>query len=79
MSGYVKASCGHMIDLSTCVRCGSKHGATIMSRFNEDIICMACEAKEKAHPKYWEAVKEELEACNRGNYNFPGIGKPSDL
>jgi recombinational DNA repair protein (RecF pathway) len=79
MSEYVKDSCGHVVDLSTCVRCGSKHGATTMSRFNEDIICMACLEKERAHPQYPAAAKAELEACQRGDYNFPGIGKPGDL
>lgn len=43
------------------------------------MICDSCEEKEKAHPKYPEAKKAELEAVQRGDMNFPGIGKPSDL
>jgi len=70
---------GRMLDLSTCARCGAKNGPTTMSRFNTDILCMDCLSKEKAHPKYPEAAKAELEAVQRGDYNFPGIGKPSDL
>jgi len=63
----------------TCDRCGDQTAVTIMSKFNEDIICMDCLAKEKAHPKYAEASKAELEAVKRGDYNFPGVGKPADL
>jgi len=70
---------GKMLDLSTCARCGAKNGPTTMSRFNTDILCMDCLSKEKAHPKYPEAAKAELEAVKRGDYNYPGIGKPSDL
>ena len=65
---------GRMLDLSTCARCGAKNGPTTMSRFNTDILCMDCLSKEKAHPKYPEAAKAELEAVQRGDYNFPGIG-----
>jgi hypothetical protein len=50
-----------------------------MSRFNTETICTDCETKEKAHPKYAEARRIEHEHVVRGNYNFPGIGKPSDL
>lgn len=64
---------------STCVRCGARHVITIMSRFNTDIICVPCETKEKAHPRYKEAWEAELAAVKRGDYNFPGIGKPDDL
>jgi hypothetical protein len=55
-----------------------------MSRFNTQTICEACEAKERAHPKYPEAraaeeadVKRTL-ALGLPNY-FPGIGLPEDL
>jgi uncharacterized Zn finger protein (UPF0148 family) len=50
-----------------------------MSRFNTDIICPTCEDREKRHPKYQEARDAEFKAVQRGNYNFPGIGKPADL
>jgi len=50
-----------------------------MSKFNTETICMDCEAKERAHPRYAEADRAESEAVRRGDYNFPGIGKPEDL
>jgi len=45
-----------------------------MSRFNTEIICLDCEEKEKKHPRYEEARQAELDACRRGDFNFPGIG-----
>jgi hypothetical protein len=44
-----------------------------------DMICFDCSNLERAHPKYLEAREAELKAIQRGDYNFPGIGKPSDL
>jgi hypothetical protein len=46
-----------------------------MSMFNEDLICMACKAKEKHKPRYREAVEADNAAIKAGNYNFKGIGK----
>ena len=63
----------------TCDRCHKKTMSSTMSRFNTDNICEPCEDKEKAHPRYKEAREVELEHVKRGNYNFPGIGKPVDL
>lgn len=61
----------------TCDRCGgSLAGGRMMSRFNEDCLCMNCISKEKQHPDYKKAAQAELEAVRRGNYNFPGIGYP---
>ena len=63
-----------------CPRCGADFSmGQIMSMFNTDSICMNCADKERAHPKYEEAREAEVAACKRGDYNFPGIGKPSDL
>ena len=47
-----------------------------MSYFNTDMICIECEEKEKAHPKYAEARAAESAAIANGDYNFQGIGKP---
>jgi hypothetical protein len=47
--------------------------------FNTDMICLACGDKEKSHPDYEKARQVEAQAIQRGDYNFPGIGKPSDL
>lgn len=62
-----------------CGRCGQELKASIMSRFNTDVICLECEAKEKAHPDYQRAADAEYAAVKAGNYHFPGIGKPADL
>lgn len=50
-----------------------------MSFFNTDVICMECYDKEKKHPKYKAAKEVEVNECKQGNYNFNGVGKPSDL
>ena len=57
-----------------CDRCKEETDITIMSRFNTEIICLDCEEKEKKHPRYEEARQAELDACRRGDFNFPGIG-----
>lgn len=62
-----------------CDRCGKKSDTMTMSWFNMDMICMGCDAKEKAHPMYGMAKRIENEQCRRGNYNFEGIGLPEDL
>lgn len=62
-----------------CDRCRKQTRVTIMSMFNEDVICMACLDREQKHPLYAEARRVELEAVQRGDLNFPGIGKPLDL
>lgn len=65
--------------MPNCERCGKEGLATIMSIFNTDLICLECKEKEKQHPKYEEARAAEEAAVKRGDYNFPGIGKPDDL
>ena len=63
----------------TCDRCGKKNTVIIKSYFNMDDLCMDCKAREKAHPRYREAVDAECAAVLRGDFNFPGIGLPRDL
>ena len=62
-------------------RCSVEHPipVVIMSFFNTQMICMDCSEKEKTHPDYPRAREAEREAMGRGDYNFPGIGKPEDL
>jgi hypothetical protein len=56
-----------------CDRCGqSTTGTTIMSIFNEDVICMKCKEEEKNDPEYDAAVKAEYEETMKGNTNFIG-------
>ena len=57
-----------------CGRCKKETDIVIMSRFNTDDLCLDCEEAEKKHPGYEEARQAELEACRRGDFNFPGIG-----
>ena len=59
-----------------CDRCGTKLAARIMSRFNEDCLCMGCEQEERKHPDYAKAAEAELTAIRNGDYNYPGIGWP---
>ena len=57
-----------------CDRCGKPTGGTtIMSTFNQDVICMPCKEEEKKDPDYDAAVRAEQEAMRRGDYNFPGV------
>ena len=49
------------------------------SYFNTDWICISCAEKERLHPDYEMAKKIENEQVRKGNYNFPGIGKPKTL
>jgi hypothetical protein len=62
-----------------CDRCGAANVPTIMSMFNNDVLCMPCKTKETKHPDYKKAHDAETAAVKSGNYNFPGIGKPADL
>jgi hypothetical protein len=62
-----------------CDRCYKEATVTTMSYFNTDTICMDCRDREKAHPNYEQAREADNAACRQGNYNFSGIGRPSDL
>lgn len=62
-----------------CDRCHAYDCATTMSMFNTDTICMDCACKERSHPRFAAACSAEAAAINRGDFNFPGIGKPADL
>ena len=59
----------------TCDRCGrSLAGGRTMSRFNEQTICMDCDAKERERPDYKVACEAEIAAVRAGDRNFKGIG-----
>lgn len=62
-----------------CQRCRKETNSVIMSKFNTDEICLDCYETERQHPKYAEADQAEIEAIRNGDFNFPGIGLPSDL
>jgi hypothetical protein len=65
--------------MTRCDRCYRETRAHIMSMFNEDVLCLDCKKKEEQHPDYERARRIEGEAVRSGQYNFPGVGKPSDL
>lgn len=62
-----------------CDRCHQDSRVTTMSMFNMDTVCMDCKEKETQHPDYEKAVEAERQACQRGDMNYPGIGKPENL
>lgn len=62
-----------------CQRCNKDSRITRGSRFNTDVICIPCIDIEKKHPDYPRAAAAEHAEVLKGNYNFPGIGKPIDL
>jgi len=43
-----------------CAKCGATGVGMTMSMYNEDMICMACKAKEKKRPDYDQAVNRDL-------------------
>jgi len=65
--------------MEACNRCGKKVNVLAMSMFNTQMICIDCEKKEIIHPDYEKAAATELSQLQDGNYNFEGIGLPSDL
>ena len=62
-----------------CSRCNSPAPWKAMSMFDHKGICMDCKDMEKKHPDYGAACEAEKRADSRGDYDFPGIGKPLDL
>lgn len=64
--------------MDRCARC-RRQPATILSLFNLEEICSDCKAREEQHPRYEAARRAEWEAVQRGDLNFPGIRRPSDL
>lgn len=62
-----------------CQRCHKETNCYTTSMFNTQDICMKCADKEKQHPDYKLAVEADRAAVSSGNWNFEGIGLPSDL
>jgi hypothetical protein len=50
-----------------------------MSWFNIQMICKSCDEKELSHKDIEKAKAKDLEQFKQGNYNYEGIGLPSDL
>jgi len=54
-----------------CERCGGPlDGGRIMSRLNEQTLCIPCSEKEKADPDYKKAVDADIAEIRKGNYNY---------
>ena len=62
-----------------CERCNKPTHTNTCSYFNMQMICMACDARERKHPDFERAQKTEMAECLKGNLNFPGVGLPKDL
>ena len=62
-----------------CERCGQETAMYCISRFDMKRICFGCDARERKHPKYRQAIEAERQACKRGEPAFQGIGLPEDL
>ena len=62
-----------------CNRCGTKTNTSMMSFFNQDLLCMKCIKIEKKHPLYRIAVDIERAHVKNNNYNYEGIGLPESL
>ncbi len=62
-----------------CNRCYTETNIHTMSMFNEQEICMDCKDKEKKHSDYKKAQDADHQQIRQGNYNFKGIGKPTNL
>ena len=60
--------------MTNCDRCHAPTASTIMSKFNTQNLCMACDDDEQAAPGYRDACHAEELAVRAGQYDFPGIG-----
>lgn len=58
-----------MVNKQRCDRCYKEMVVHIMSRLNQQEICMDCAEKERSHPNYEKALDEERQAIKNGNFN----------
>lgn len=65
---------------NSCDRCGCglEDKPSIMSMYNEDILCLDCKKEETKRPDYKKSVEADMEQIKQVNWNFEGIGlKPN--
>jgi hypothetical protein len=62
-----------------CQRCDRQCSGSTGSYFDTAQICFRCDEVERSHPAFEEARRVESEEVGRGNFNFRGVGVPSDL
>tara|TARA_B100001123_G_C14711921_1_gene789500 strand:- start:217 stop:477 length:261 start_codon:yes stop_codon:yes gene_type:complete len=65
--------------LTHCDRCGKEATVKTNSVFNIEMICLECCGAERSHHLFKYAREKETQEVENGNYNFEGIGIPSDL
>lgn len=73
------ASLGEFYLMTDCERCRTLTDCVTGSWFNQQMICPACEKEEAQHPDFEQAKASDNAACQRGEFNFSGIGLPTDL
>lgn len=61
-----------------CDRCGKDTIVFKMSFFNKDECCRNCILIESMHDNYESARAVERNECQKGNYNYEGVGLPDD-
>lgn len=57
-----------------CDRCGAPFGSKIMSKFNQDALCVDCKEDERLAPGFASADAAELAAVRAGVADYPGVG-----
>lgn len=61
-----------------CDRCGKESQVFKMSFFNTQECCANCLLIEQLHDEYANAKSKEREECLNGNYDYEGVGLPSN-
>jgi hypothetical protein len=62
--------------MARCERCRKPTFVTRTSWFNTETICSDCADEEEAHPDIDYAKEVEAAACQRGDFNYRGVGWP---
>ena len=60
------------MNVKNCNRCsGETKGKTILSIFNEQVICLECKETEKKHPKYEQKINPKpKKGFSKNKYNY---------
>jgi hypothetical protein len=60
--------------MTQCDRCHTEAKATIVSKFNTDVICPDCKDDETQAPGHAHAAEVEEAHVRSGDYSFAGVG-----
>lgn len=63
--------------MTICDRCHAETLTHILSKFNQDTLCLDCKNDERLAPGYAAADAAEVASVRQGNYNFEGVGLSS--